>query len=47
MERLALSNENCDHAELPNYGCYGKMCFVLIHVVFVVSKLLAEIGDLE
>ena len=47
MERLTLSNENCDHAELHNYGCYGKVCFVLIHIVFVLSKLIAEIGDWE
>ena len=45
MERLTLSNEDCDHAELHNYGCYGKVCLVPIHIVFVLSKLLAEIGN--
>ena len=35
----------CDHAELHNYGCYVKVCFVLIHVVFVLSKIFAEFGD--
>ena len=45
--KSTLSNENCDHAELHNHGCYGKVCFVLIHIVFISSKLLAEIGDWE
>ena len=47
MERLTLSNENCDQAELHNYDCYGNVCFVLICILFVLSKLLAEIGDWE
>ena len=45
MECLTLSNENCNHAELHNYGCYGKVWFVLIHIVFVLSKVLVEIGN--
>ena len=42
MECLTLSNKNCDLAELHNYGCYGKVCYVLIHIVFVLTKLLAQ-----
>ena len=45
MERLTLSNVNCDHAELRNYSCYVKVCYVLNHLVFVLSKILAKIGD--
>ena len=42
-----MSNVNCDHAELHNYGCHVKVCFVLIHLlpVFVLSEVLTEIGD--
>ena len=47
MEPLTLSNVNCDYAELHNYGCYVKVCFVLFHLVFVLSKVLAKIGDWE
>ena len=36
-----------DHAELHNYSSYVKVCFVLIHLVFEISKILAKIGDWE
>ena len=45
MERLTLSNVNCDHVELHNYGWYVKVCFVVIDLVFVLSKNLADIRD--
>ena len=44
MERLTLSNVNCDHAELHNYGCNVKVCFVLIHLVLALSKILLKLG---
>ena len=47
MECLTLSNVNCHHAKLHNYSGNAKVCFVLIHLVFVLSKILAKIGDWE
>ena len=47
MERSTLSNVNCEYAKLHNYGCYAKVYFVLIHLVFVLSKVLAIIRDWE